>query len=148
MSFSSHYVGHAFGPNSRENEELVLAEDKILSRLFNFLAKKTPGGLKNIVFVLTADHGVAPNAEWLEPPGFSTLGIYPSVTRILIQTPVPLETARPAIKSFFPKWGCDNNSTKAPLTSIQDALLEKIVGGVALCRRFLEKRQIAWDFVF
>lgn len=66
ISFSSHdYVGHGFGPNSRENEEMVVAEDKMLSRLFMFLARKVPGGLKNVLFALTADHGVAPNAQWL-----------------------------------------------------------------------------------
>lgn len=65
VSLSSHdYVGHGFGPNSRENEEMVVAEDRVLSRLFNFLDKKV--GLKNVVITLTADHGVAPTAEWLQ----------------------------------------------------------------------------------
>ncbi|MGZ3655186.1 MAG: alkaline phosphatase family protein [Bdellovibrionota bacterium] len=66
VSFSSHdYVGHAFGPDSRENEEMVAAEDRAISTFINFLGKKIPGGLKNVMFALTADHGVAPNAEWL-----------------------------------------------------------------------------------
>lgn len=64
LSFSSHdYVGHAFGPDSRENEEMVVAEDRAIARLLKFLDKKV--GLKNVVVALTADHGVAPNAEWL-----------------------------------------------------------------------------------
>jgi hypothetical protein len=66
ISFSSHdIVGHAFGPNSRENEEMVVAEDRAIARLLGFIAKKVPGGLKNVVVALTADHGVAPVAEWL-----------------------------------------------------------------------------------
>ncbi|MGZ3712592.1 MAG: alkaline phosphatase family protein, partial [Bdellovibrionota bacterium] len=66
LGFSSHdYVGHAFGPNSQENEEMVIAEDKSLARLFKFLDRKVTGGLKNVLFVLTADHGIAPNSEWL-----------------------------------------------------------------------------------
>lgn len=66
VSFSSHdYVGHAFGPDSRENEEMVVAEDRAIARLLEFLGKKVPGGLGNVVIALTADHGVAPSAEWL-----------------------------------------------------------------------------------
>lgn len=66
VSFSSHdYVGHGFGPNSRENEEMVVAEDKVISRLLGFLQRKVPGGLKNVTLVLTSDHGVAPNADYL-----------------------------------------------------------------------------------
>jgi predicted AlkP superfamily pyrophosphatase or phosphodiesterase len=65
VSFSSHdYVGHAFGPNSREMEEMTVAEDRVLSRLFNFLEQKVPGGLQNVVIAFTADHGVAPSPEW------------------------------------------------------------------------------------
>jgi predicted AlkP superfamily pyrophosphatase or phosphodiesterase len=44
---------------------MVLAEDRSLARLFKFLDRKVTGGLKNVLFVLTADHGMAPNSEWL-----------------------------------------------------------------------------------
>ncbi len=64
VSFSSHdYVGHAFGPDSQENEEMVVAEDRAFAKFFAYLDKKF--GLKNVLITLTADHGVAPNAEWL-----------------------------------------------------------------------------------
>jgi predicted AlkP superfamily pyrophosphatase or phosphodiesterase len=66
VSFSSHdYVGHTFGPNSLEAEEMTVAEDKMLARLFNTLQKKIPGGMKNVLVVLTADHGIPPNPDWL-----------------------------------------------------------------------------------
>jgi predicted AlkP superfamily pyrophosphatase or phosphodiesterase len=66
VSFSSHdYVGHSFGPDSRENEEMVVAEDRAIAKLLTYLEKNVPGGLKNVVIALTADHGVAPVAEWL-----------------------------------------------------------------------------------
>lgn len=65
VSFSSHdYVGHAFGPNSREMEEMTVAEDRVISRLLNFLQKKVPGGLQNVVIAFTADHGAPPSPEW------------------------------------------------------------------------------------
>lgn len=67
ISFSNHdYLGHAFGPNSREMEEMTVAEDRVFSKFFNFLRKKIPGGLKNVVFVLTADHGAPQIPEWLK----------------------------------------------------------------------------------
>jgi predicted AlkP superfamily pyrophosphatase or phosphodiesterase len=65
ISFSSHdMLGHAFGPNSREMEEITVQEDQEISRFLNTLQKKVPGGLKNVVVVLTGDHGVAPNPDW------------------------------------------------------------------------------------
>lgn len=66
MSFSSHdYVGHAFGPNSREIEDMTISEDRVISTFLNKLKMKIPGGLRDVVIVLSADHGVAPNADWL-----------------------------------------------------------------------------------
>ncbi len=65
VSFSSHdMVGHEFGPNSREMEEMTQAEDRILSKLLNAIQSQLPSGLKEVLFVFTGDHGVAPNPEW------------------------------------------------------------------------------------
>jgi predicted AlkP superfamily pyrophosphatase or phosphodiesterase len=66
ISFSSHdYVGHAFGPNSKEIEDMTVSEDRSISLLLNALKTKIPGGLDEVVVILTADHGVSPNADWL-----------------------------------------------------------------------------------
>ncbi len=66
VSFSGHdYAGHKFGPNSREMEELTLAEDKIVSELLNKIDKTIPGGLAKALVVLTADHGISPAPEYL-----------------------------------------------------------------------------------
>jgi hypothetical protein len=65
VSFSSHdYVGHAFGPNSREMEEMTLSEDRLLAKLLNHVRKTLPGGLSNVVIALTGDHGAPPDPEW------------------------------------------------------------------------------------
>ena len=61
ISYSSHdMMGHKVGPNAREMEELTVDEDRNLSQLFRKLDKSVPGGLKSVLIVLTADHGVAP----------------------------------------------------------------------------------------
>lgn len=62
ISLSTHdTVGHQFGPNSKEIKSITLHEDKEIARLLNILAKKV--GMKNVVLVMTADHGVAPLVE-------------------------------------------------------------------------------------
>ncbi len=59
VSFSSHdYVGHGFGPNSREMEEMTVMEDRAISKLLNHLKRSIPGGLDHIVIALTGDHGI------------------------------------------------------------------------------------------
>jgi hypothetical protein len=49
------YVGHAYGPDSHEMMDSILRLDRNLAALFSELDKDV--GLKNCVFVLTADHG-------------------------------------------------------------------------------------------
>lgn len=67
LSISTHdYLGHAYGPNSREMEELTVDEDQVISKFLNYLNAKVPGGLKNTLVVLSADHGVVSSPEWLK----------------------------------------------------------------------------------
>ena len=62
VSLSSHdYVAHAYGPDSREVEEMAVIEDMLLSQLLNTVREKVPGGLNSTLVVLTADHG-GPNS--------------------------------------------------------------------------------------
>ncbi len=65
ISFSSHdYVGHRFGPNSREMEEMTVADDRVVSEVLNDLKKQIPGGLADVAIAMTADHGIPPQADW------------------------------------------------------------------------------------
>lgn len=58
VSFSSpDYIGHAFGPNSIEEEDNYLRLDKELGDFFNFLDSKI--GKDQYIVFLSADHGVA-----------------------------------------------------------------------------------------
>jgi hypothetical protein len=64
ISFSSpDYIGHAFGPNSIEQEDDYLRLDKDLGSFFNFLDAKV--GKNQYLVFLSADHAVA------HVPGFS-----------------------------------------------------------------------------
>jgi hypothetical protein len=53
-------LGHAKGPDSPEEEQMVDSLDTQLEAFFTWLDKNIPGGLGNVWIALTADHGVAP----------------------------------------------------------------------------------------
>jgi type I phosphodiesterase/nucleotide pyrophosphatase len=68
VSYSSvDYVGHAFGPRSREIQDLLLRLDRDLGELFAHLDKTVGRG--NYVVALSADHGVVPVPEDMESTG-------------------------------------------------------------------------------
>lgn len=63
VSLSSHdYLGHQFGPNHANMEEMTLAEDRLISRFLNNLAKKVPGGMADVFVIFTGDHGATPSS--------------------------------------------------------------------------------------
>ena len=57
------YVGHVYGPDSREVQELFVHADLAMERLINTLDKRV--GRKNYMLIVTSDHGVAPVPELL-----------------------------------------------------------------------------------
>jgi predicted AlkP superfamily pyrophosphatase or phosphodiesterase len=62
VSFSANdYVGHAMGPDSPEVRDISIRTDRLLGKLLDDIDKTV--GLNNVVFVLTADHGVVPVPE-------------------------------------------------------------------------------------
>ncbi len=61
---STDYIGHQFGTNSIEIEDTYLRLDKDLSAFFSFLEATVGKG--NYVLFLTADHGAAHNASFLQ----------------------------------------------------------------------------------
>jgi predicted AlkP superfamily pyrophosphatase or phosphodiesterase len=58
------YVGHSFGPNSVEIEDLYLRLDLDIANFLNYLDKKL--GLNNYTVFLSADHGVAHAVNFLK----------------------------------------------------------------------------------
>lgn len=64
ISFSStDYVGHSYGTNSRETEDIYLRLDRQLAALFHFLDRHVGKG--NYLVFLTADHAASPTPEYL-----------------------------------------------------------------------------------
>jgi predicted AlkP superfamily pyrophosphatase or phosphodiesterase len=61
------YVGHAYGPRSREIQDILIRLDKDLGELFEHLDKKVGRG--NYVVALSADHGVVPVPEDMQKTG-------------------------------------------------------------------------------
>ncbi len=59
VSFSSNdYVGHAAGPDAPEVRDMAMRTDQLIGNLFRIIDQQV--GLKNVIVVLSADHGVAP----------------------------------------------------------------------------------------
>src|SRR5467141_2242323 len=68
VSYSSvDYVGHEFGPRSREIQDILVRLDKDLGNLFAHLDQKIGRG--NYVVALSADHGVVPIPEDMQKTG-------------------------------------------------------------------------------
>ena len=68
VSYSSvDYVGHEFGPRSREIQDILIRLDKDLGNLFAHLDQKVGRG--NYIVALTADHGVVPIPEDMQQTG-------------------------------------------------------------------------------
>jgi predicted AlkP superfamily pyrophosphatase or phosphodiesterase len=68
VSYSSvDYVGHAFGPRSREIQDILVKLDRDLGEFFGHLDKTVGRG--NYVVAFSADHGVVPIPEDMETTG-------------------------------------------------------------------------------
>lgn len=68
LSFSAlDYVGHEYGPDSREVVDALRRLDRALMELIEFLDDEV--GLEHVVFVLSSDHGVVPLPEVLRAEG-------------------------------------------------------------------------------
>jgi len=75
ISFSSvDAVNHFFGPSSLENEDVVVQLDRTLADLFAFIDNTV--GLKHMLIVLSADHGMADMPEYMTELGFSAGRLY------------------------------------------------------------------------
>jgi len=61
------YVGHAFGPRSREIQDILIRLDKDIGGLLAHLDQKV--GRANYIVALTSDHGVAPVPEDMQTTG-------------------------------------------------------------------------------
>jgi Type I phosphodiesterase / nucleotide pyrophosphatase len=60
---SNDYVGHAFGPESLEVEDMCYRTDRMLGEFADFISERLEG--RHWILVITADHAVAPIPERL-----------------------------------------------------------------------------------
>ncbi|MBI2875906.1 MAG: alkaline phosphatase family protein [Candidatus Tectomicrobia bacterium] len=60
-------VGHAFGPLSHEVMDLTLRTDRMIADFLSFVEAQL--GLRNVLLVLTSDHGVSPIPEQMAARG-------------------------------------------------------------------------------
>jgi predicted AlkP superfamily pyrophosphatase or phosphodiesterase len=64
ISFSAcDYVGHSFGPHSREIIEMTVSLDRLLADFLRYLDTRI--GLRRAIVVLTSDHGMSPIPEYI-----------------------------------------------------------------------------------
>jgi predicted AlkP superfamily pyrophosphatase or phosphodiesterase len=62
VSFSSNdYVGHAVGPDAPEVHDISVRTDILIGKLMDYIDSRVGAG--NVIYILTADHGVAPKPE-------------------------------------------------------------------------------------
>jgi predicted AlkP superfamily pyrophosphatase or phosphodiesterase len=97
VSYSSvDYVGHAFGPRSREIQDVLIRLDKDLGELFAHLDQKVGRG--NYVVAFSADHGVVPVPEDMQKTG-ADAGVLrlPELQDKMEKALEPFNLAKPAI---------------------------------------------------
>ncbi len=85
ISFSAtDLLGHSFGPNSQEIEDMMLRLDQTLASFFQYLDQKV--GLDKCLIVLTGDHGTMPIPEFLKDKGLDAGRIDPKALRSMIES--------------------------------------------------------------
>jgi hypothetical protein len=164
VSFSSPDVlGHKVGPDAPEDKAMLLALDRTVAGFFAYLDEKVGRG--NWVVALSADHGVAPMADYagkmrIPAFNFSPEDLQTQLNHMLKQQYVKqLATAKTAAKA---KPGADDEETKFVVyidyptvhldaeafekVKVSEAEAEKTVGELMLklgFRNFATKTQMA-----
>jgi len=92
------YVGHAFGPRSREIQDVLIRLDKDVGNLLTHLDQKVGRG--NYVVALSADHGVVPVPEDMQTTGADAgLLRLPELQDKIEKALEPFHLAKPAVAS-------------------------------------------------
>jgi predicted AlkP superfamily pyrophosphatase or phosphodiesterase len=97
VSYSSvDYVGHEFGPRSREIQDVLVRLDQDMAQLFASLDKKVGRG--DYVVALSADHGVVPVPEEMQKTGADAGVLHlPDVQERIEKALEPLHYAKPSV---------------------------------------------------
>jgi predicted AlkP superfamily pyrophosphatase or phosphodiesterase len=74
ISFSApDLVGHYYGPDSQEVEDIYVRLDRTIADLLNYVDRRV--GLANTLVAVTGDHGVAPIPEYVRSRGLDAMRI-------------------------------------------------------------------------
>jgi predicted AlkP superfamily pyrophosphatase or phosphodiesterase len=132
VSYSSvDYVGHEFGPRSREIQDILIRLDKDLGNLFAHLDEKVGRG--NYVVALSADHGVVPIPEDMQSTGADAGVLHlPEVQERIEKALESFNYAKPAVARIagsdiyfspgvYEKLQADSNAMNAVLEAIRTA---------------------------
>jgi hypothetical protein len=145
VSYSSvDYVGHKFGPRSREIQDILVRLDKDLGELFAHLDKRVGRG--NYVVALSADHGVVPIPEDMQSTGADAGMLHlPELQEGIEKALEPFHYAKPAVAQisgsdvyFAPGVYDKLQQDRAALQAVFDAALAQ--PGVAAIYRAEELR--------
>jgi predicted AlkP superfamily pyrophosphatase or phosphodiesterase len=125
------YVGHEFGPRSREIQDVLIRLDQDLGNLFAHLDSKVGRG--NYVVALTADHGVVPIPEDMQTTGVDAGVLHlPEVQDRIEKALEPFNYTTPAVAritgsdiyfatGIYEKLLADSNAMNAVLEAIRTA---------------------------
>jgi len=125
------YVGHAFGPRSREIQDVLVRLDKDLGELFAHLDQKVGRG--NYVVALSADHGVVPIPEDMQSTGADAGLLHlPEVQERIEKALESFNYAKPAVARIagsdiyfapgvYEKLQADSNAMNAVLEAVRTA---------------------------
>jgi predicted AlkP superfamily pyrophosphatase or phosphodiesterase len=74
ISFSApDLVGHSYGPDSQEIEDIYIILYRVIGDLLNYIDRRV--GFANTIIAMTADHGVSPIPKRMETLGFDAMVI-------------------------------------------------------------------------
>jgi predicted AlkP superfamily pyrophosphatase or phosphodiesterase len=120
-------VGHSFGPYSEEVIDMIYHIDQNLQQFINFVYEKVDP--KEVLFVLTADHGIRPVIEILREHGLEfanrhkTIDILKDINQyISLKHSIPNLIENFTMPSFY--------LNKKLLTSLDTATKDKIIADV------------------
>jgi predicted AlkP superfamily pyrophosphatase or phosphodiesterase len=125
------YVGHEFGPRSREIQDILVRLDKDLGNLFAHLDQKVGRG--NYVVALSADHGVVPIPEDMQSTGADAGVLHlPEVQERIEKALESFNYAKPAVariagsdiyfaNGVYEKLQVDSNAMNTVLEAIRTA---------------------------
>jgi len=96
---ASDYVGHAYGPNSVEVEDLYVKIDSLIADMINLLDKKLGKG--NYLMFLSADHAVAESPDFLKEKKMPGGWFNPHIVRDSLENFTARKYGRPELIESF-----------------------------------------------